>query len=543
MPTIAEENKKILRQALDVIVGLDIPFEEISSVSASGNYNGSSGEVNGNLQIPSLMDLSNGGFRNDGLAVPLGDDTNGYVSQIGTALDLTVTFAESNDNDIAVIGYVGGVLTKWTFEGSGSSRTITIPANTERVIINRIVCGEAFWFDNSSLISCSLNLRAVETKVDNPELQMSEIEIEGYEPNDITDVIGYIGTGYPIYYTSGYPGDMAPIRTFYLGEAVEHENNIVTLKGYDATCLLDEEYIGGYFGRVDHQGLVGYSEAVDSILTNAGINHTFSGLDEIDVSWHNVGTFMLPPQSKRLIIAMGVNLFRIHKDEIDPIYGPYETFTLNYVDAGIPKLSVTSDKTKATTIEHTTRPKVLIDPSIRSVSTDTYTAAISSTTATEIDTVEMGSSTKTTFYDLTDPCVAEGSWAMTVDRGTLEILSPYKVKITGNNNIKLSGVPYHFRADVLPLTVTTGTHGVDVVIEENDLESFHMERFLERLISRSNISYEFDFRGDPKLQPRDYIRVDVDGSGNLVDMTIDTIELNHEGGGTTSTIVARKGFI
>ena len=136
-------------------------------------------------------------------------------------------------------------------------------------------------------------------------------------------------------------------------------------------------------------------------------------------------------------------------------------------------------------------------------------------------------------------------------------INPYTCKITGNGNINLSGKALEFSPpqpdpeDYLPVYNEVQTGGVTVSFEDfyggsitgSAIYFNWASRIFKTLLNRSNISYEFDFRGDPNLQPRDYIRADIDGSGTLVDMTIDTIELKHEGGGTVSTITARKGFI
>lgn len=538
MPTLAEENKKILRQSLDVIVGMDIPFEEISSVTASGNYSGSSGVINQAPQKPVLMDLSNGGFFNDGLAIPLGDDTGGFVSNINTNLVLSVTLSSASDDDLVVVGYLGGNLIKWTFSGSGASRTVTIPANSKRIVVNRVVCGQAFWFDNSSLVSCNLQLRAVETKVDNPELQMSEIEIEGYEPNDITDVIGYIGTGYPIYYTSGYPGDMAPIRKFYLGEPIEFEDKAVKIKGYDATYFLDDEF-GGFFGN-DNAGMVTYAETIDAMLTSSGVDHSFEPYPAYDGDDYNEGAFLIDKGPKRSVIAQAVNFFR-YEDVTRP-------FIVNYVDAGIPRLW-TGPNTKAPVIlENISRPKGIVDPIIKSISLNVYSVVRAVSSA--IETISVSGAT---IYEASEPYDS-----YTVNTGTIETIDLYTCKIEASGSVTISGrkivkapirtggagTPY-----MLPLTVTSGSNGVPVTLNDIFFVSILEDAnddivvLITKLMARSNISYEFEYRGDPKLQPRDYIRADIDGSGTLVDMTIDTIELKHEGGGTSSTIVARKGFI
>ena len=537
MPTIAEENTKILRRSLDVMVGMDIPFVDVSSVTASGEYAGASGNVNGAMQEPVLMALSNGGFLNDGLAVPLGDDTDGFVAQIGTNLVLTVTLDSASDDDLIVIGFIGGEMHKWTFSGSGASRTVTIPGNTERIIVNRVVCGEAFWFDNSNLVSCTLQLRSVDTKVDNPELQMSEIEIEGYEPNDITDIIGYIGTGYPITYTSGYPGDMAPTRQFYLGEPIEYEDKVVTIKGYDATYLLDDEYPGKgieYVMGNNNGGLIRYTKEIDSMLTNANIPHSFVQDPQYEDYVRNFnGYIFIDKQPKRSIIAWAVNCFRTDSGS--------DAFVINYVDAGIPKLWTGKDTSNAVTLENISRPTVIVDPAVKSVAMNVYEPMILSSAL--IETVD---SAGAAIYETSDPY-----YTFSASGGTITYLSPYSYKLVGTGSINVSGRKINLWATTevgygpyLPLIETSGnSNGVDIEIGDASVESYDYKTVLQQLLSRSNISYEFQYRGDPNLQPRDYIRADIDGSGTLVDMTIDTIELKHEGGGTSSTIVARKGFI
>lgn len=546
MPTIAEENTKILRRSLDVIVGMDIPFVETDTVTASGEYSGASGQVNGNVQRPILMDLSNGGFLNDGNAIPLGDDTDGFVSQIGTNLVLTATALWSNTNDVIVIGYIGDVLHKWTFSGSGKTRTITIPANTERIVVNRVVFGEAFWFDNASLISCNLSLRSVETKVDNPELQMSEIEFEGYEPNDITDVIGKIGTGYPIYYTSGYPGDMSPVRKFYLGEAVDFETNTVTIKGYDATYLLDEEYEGKCIDAENNPntgGLIGYTNEISKMLTAAGINHSFIQSSEYEGNDYTSGNVFIDKQAKRDVIASSVNQLKTTSGD-----NPY---VVNYVDAGIPKLWTGKDTSNAKTLGHISKPKVLVDPATKALSINVYRIGIA--LSSTIETVDVNGAG---IFDTSEPY-----YSFSANSGTISYLGPYSYKLEGSGSITVSGTHIYKPVNrdgnnnyLLPLTESTGSLGNDVDLGDtmlgglgsvsgNRAREVFYSNILQNMLQRSNICYQFDFRGDPKLQPRAYIRADIDGSGTLVDMTIDTIDIKHEGGGTSSTILARKGFI
>lgn len=65
---------------------------------------------------------------------------------------------------------------------------------------------------------------------------------------------------------------------------------------------------------------------------------------------------------------------------------------------------------------------------------------------------------------------------------------------------------------------------------------------LKEMLKRSNITGSFTWKGDPRMQPRDIIhfhRLD----GTTEDVTIETITLKHEGGGTTAEIGYRKGVV
>jgi len=65
---------------------------------------------------------------------------------------------------------------------------------------------------------------------------------------------------------------------------------------------------------------------------------------------------------------------------------------------------------------------------------------------------------------------------------------------------------------------------------------------LAEMLKRSNITGSFTWKGDPRMQPRDVVnfhRLD----GTVEKITIETITLKHEGGGTTAEITYRKGVV
>lgn len=59
---------------------------------------------------------------------------------------------------------------------------------------------------------------------------------------------------------------------------------------------------------------------------------------------------------------------------------------------------------------------------------------------------------------------------------------------------------------------------------------------------RSPITYSFTWKGDPRMQPRDIIEWErLDGTEE--EITLETITITHEGGGTSAEITARKGIV
>lgn len=92
-------------------------------------------------------------------------------------------------------------------------------------------------FDKEDIISCVLTLRGVETKVDNPELQASTIDIEAYWPGSDSDIRSLRGKETVITYSAGYVnGDKSRTRTFYATfdeDGLKLENHVLTIKGTD----------------------------------------------------------------------------------------------------------------------------------------------------------------------------------------------------------------------------------------------------------------------------------------------------------------------
>lgn len=105
-------------------------------------------------------------------------------------------------------------------------------------------------FTNENLISCELSLRADLQPID-PSLPESEINIEGYWPEDVSEEVLTIADDTIITYQAGYDGDMSPVRVFYLAEKIDWADQIMTIRGIDAVHFLDSScppfFIGSHY--------------------------------------------------------------------------------------------------------------------------------------------------------------------------------------------------------------------------------------------------------------------------------------------------------
>lgn len=549
MSRIDIENAKTLRPAMTVICGMDVLEMEISAVTTQGYYDDYAGAVDVLRKPDPLMDLSGDGFPNNGEHLPLPETHDGIFASINTQLIIDIRTVETIDDGIPVTiyGYKGDELTKWTFEttGGGTIEQFTIPPSDERIFISKVLLGKAWWFDNSSLISCNVNLRGVETTVDNPSLQMSEIEIKGYEPENIIGNISKFSDDYPIYYYAGYFGDMSEIRKFYLSDALEWDKNVLTIKGTDATRFLDGEFSGKYISAAS--GMTGIVSEYSTMLTNSGVAHSFineTGGDQWAQSCDDA--VFIPKGTKRDLLAQATNLFKFDYTNV----GGAPTLQFNYIDAGIPALKAKHDKNSTIKpIDNISDLKAVSERQIRRITLNNPSVDVAASAQIRTETFTGGS----TVVEESDPY-----YSFSTSAGTLTTLSPYKYRIKRTGAATISGRKLTFQdpdlssgSTTTPRVVSVNSSGRDVELSEflgltqmGTDQQLVYDVILHRLgdmANTSDIMYEFTFRGDPRLQPRDYISIEIDNVATQ--MTIESIDLNHEDGGLTSKIVARKGLI
>lgn len=553
MATIREENQKLLRQPLKVECGMSVKLDDINEISIiGGGYDNYAGDVSEQVATPIYMDLSNGGFVNDGFAVPLEEEHPGIISRIAP---LTLVVYMDNPEEVppivTIIGTEDGVLKTWRF----TRQVCQIPGYT-RKIITHIVIGYAWQFDNSNLISCDVQLRGVETTCDNPSLQMSEIEIKGYEPNDITDVISQLGENYPIWYTSGYLGDMSEIRRFYLDGQISWIDKVITIRGVDATKFLDKEFAGTYLGNTSAimtGGLNQLFSTYNSMIASAGVDAEYTNELLNEAYFNNrCDAIYLPKKSIRELIAQASNLFKLDETATDSGFN----MQFNYVDAGRPKLTISKRIADAVeTIDNIGELEITSEPQIKEIRINAPLTFVNASASIKTDTIQ-----GTVFEELSEPY-----YSFTASAGTITRLSPttYKLKSTTQRSITVSGrkitlydptddgskTPFiYLRRDEHREALANGRtielndfYGFEGIWDTSETVTEQLWAICNQMAAVSPITYKFKWRGNPHLQPRDHINVIINGSA--VKMTIDTMTLEHENGGLVSQITARKGWI
>ena len=169
--------------------------------------------------------------------IPAGEDdaeftlteTKEFHAQIGvpsgTTADLTVTPSLVKTGDLVTIDTENAKQIRKSMD----VRIQVTPAQGDPIVIT-----------NENLISCVVSLRS-DLSILEPTLPESEINIEAYMDEDISDILASIPDETPVTYQAGYPGDMSPVRHFYLAEQITWADNVMSIHAVDAVHKLEKE--------------------------------------------------------------------------------------------------------------------------------------------------------------------------------------------------------------------------------------------------------------------------------------------------------------
>lgn len=361
MPTIDSENSKQIRQPMDVLITMTLADDDISmTYSGYSSAKVADGVLNQrNWSMRKLADLQGDGFPLDGAHVLYDSATapsqaNGKIgvrSNVGESVSVTATGSKMIASlTIIVTGAESVTYGGTTTPITGSSVTIPVlstsitmtfnPANeTERIEISDIYPDTAFRITNDNLIRATVSLRS-DLSLFDQTLPESEINIEVYHDEDVSEDVANIPADTPIIYQAGYEGDMSPERKFYVAGQVTWADNVLTIHAVDAVHFLDVQtpimYAAEFYRDTPYKlasvmALIAKHYVGD--LDTGGMDNVF-----IDGGKTKEGVILPKDTTVREIIAELNNVMRFRGIPSRYVRGSDTSFVFNYVDAGAPEL-------------------------------------------------------------------------------------------------------------------------------------------------------------------------------------------------------------
>lgn len=471
-----------------------------------------------------------------------------YTSGVGT-IDVDGTTYEARDINVL------------TVNATTANLTFTSTDPDRRIEVQTIIPGINLSWDNDSIISIQLDLRS-DLSIEDAQWPVSEIEIQAYYPNDISESVSSIADNVPIWYTSGYAGDMSPERRFYLSQPVTMENNIITIKGADASYKLGgKNNAAQIVNSTSGAGRYDLYVQMMHFLQNAGISLRSIESAPSKTSGSVERSLIFKAGTTDTIIQNIMNLAHTG------------TYWPTFVDAGIPTLKHSKPSPIWDIYEedcgNVTR---TVDRNIAAIrSTDEYglhSRVVRSTDLQEIARRKVSAGTRYSqnaggYYWAINVSnasnvtkTAESIWwtavqstteiestSIGVNPNTGQTYTTTQIEYINESIVKGKSAAITELADsVTPATRRAGTTMVVSPIAYGQIfnESVLLYPNYNYLFNRSNITGSFTWRGDPRMQPRDvftFHRLD----GTTEDCTIEAIVLKHEGGGTVAEISYRLG--
>lgn len=523
------------------------------------------------MSMRKIADLQDGGFPLDGSHEWYTDkspsDENGKLglrSVAGYSVSVTIT-ASSRLDSVTVsstgVEYIEKGGTQYPSSGldvipiNANTATLTFYPNDPngRAFIKYIIPGAIFNITNENLINCNVALRSSLT-ADNPSWEESDIEVQFYYPYDISETLAYIQDDWPLTYEAGYSDEMSMLRKFYLSEPGKQEGNIVTLHAVDASSLMDERTLSERFIVNNNRNATVKELAQFMIdwIEGAGIQ-----LARVSNNGSNVASSanvaILPEQSTRDAVMMFTNLTATLPEE----------YRLSFVDAGVPTVQVGEEFTNVWEIDEEDIAELVIETPRhvnRVVNTNEdhkFDEMNKPFSKTNVEAVEIQKeqtfersfdtlvySAYLTGFIKASPFGVETDWPvacaiirLTPSSGYWRVNSPQNIV-----RAQLTTLPLLTSGGVNQYTDGTGLPGVPIEMDPpiyGEIKIGNVSIFSPKnLLNRPNKTITFQFKGDPRMQPRDFLQVNrLDGSRFRT--RIASIETTHEGGGTMATVTAQ----
>lgn len=593
--SIDTQNAKQIRDAMEVHCGLTARYRsaDLAITTQSGQIAVADSNLSESIDADKwdmrrLADFQGEGFPLDGSCVLLDTNTPGSLadgklgirSDVGGTLEMNVTSTQtipavtiavtSGEGTITADGKIYGLDRVVVVPVNGKSVTLTVASADpgRRVEIASITPGVTVEFDNGNLTYCAVNLRSDLSMV-SPTWQISDIEIRAYWPDDISEAISNIGDDAPIWYYAGYPGDYSETRKFYLSEPAQMSEHIITIKGEDQSHRL-EDSANVPLQRLDTSADRGRQQLYRffcDVITGCKIKPVYTeAAPKASGSVKTAHSMVVTEQSPREHVQNIMNL------------GHCGTFWPTFVDAGIPRITWSKPEKKWEIDERECGNVVrTVDRNLAKITTeDEY--GVSSTAKRETKWEVLAENIKITKGKKVTKTFDEYYWAYKVDdkeknkfllqqlnrvqwvasatsaqkKTRVKVKGKYKNKTVWVHRPTLYGKALTVRRDAASVTEQNKRPGSTVQVSPLCYGRVYQGSTwifpdYARLFERSNVGGSFTWKGDPRMQPRDVVefhRAERDSDGNEVVelITIESISLIHEGGGTKATLTYRKGI-
>ena len=621
MPTIASANQNNIRPAMDVFIHVQQLQDTALTVSQnSGKIADLTSLQMAGIDLRKLTDFQQGGFPLDGSCDLYDEDepataTNGKVgirTNIGTAMTVTVS-AGTTINALTLRVFGSGTITAnnvtydvrefMVIPVNATSITMTVtPDENTRISIEDISAGIVLDFNNDNLISCTLDLES-DLAITDSSWRISSIEVQGYYPDDISEAVGNMTDGTPIIYYAGYSGDYSTPRFFYVSEAVTQRNNLITIKGEDASSRFDNytqpeelwqttrQNVRRQFYRklaslVNGAGITLESKEADPPLS--GSNTTKHTVMLKEGTYREYVQYMMTITNKNgffpRFVDAGIPTLRwseptvkwdIYKEDI----GEYEQTVDRNVnkiygdDAEMPLHAELNVASKKTTIDAKNVKKgksynvdygdnyyynVTWENGILKKLSDKTLHSLKLTAEQTTDSVKVrvrsGWTTKTKkFKKGTEIRLVQDVVVIKKTKSKDYITVTWKepkyvtktehhpqMLVKGNKITQKSGASNMVTASRLGITKEEKTMFWGRFLSNYNGTSYYIPNYND-FFSKSNVGGSFTYKGNPHMQPRDVFRLyELDGETYTV-CTIESIETTHEDGGMKSVITFREG--
>lgn len=581
MSTIDLENAKQIREPMEVYCGISAEdtkatntISGIPSANSVGilDANASTSLKQSGWSQVGLADLSGGGFALDtGLVFPVQPhaateaEKYGIQSKVGEGFSITVktsnasvSLVTSGSGSVTVDGKSYTLQNNMVVPVTKNTNTVLTFVNSDqdaRVVVYTAVPGVSLMFTNANLVSVVLDL-AGNLSLEAPSFEASGIEIAAYYPDDIADIISTVEDDTPLWYYAGYDGDYSETRNFYLCEQATMENNVITLRGEDASAKLADATVPATVfqsPRANASGLYNLYSLSSKVITNAGIKLVHKqGLTKPSTPYE-ARRVCIPEQSAQDFFA-GIM--------VDGHMRYSETSCwISFTDAGIPRLYnrliVSGDtyrqpwQLKVWDIYEEDCADVVrnVDRRINGVKASSedgyvYAGSVTFTGNGFFDSMDVQAGAVSSYeYDGFIEGLNTSNKSKTIYQSANRLI--FVAKTTGKAHFPISPIAI---GGVLSSDVVSPSYpGIKALVDPFAIGQIYFKSGSYTSIPNygmryngSNITGSFTFKGDPRMQPRDIFKFHrLDGTVEVA--TIERIELTHEEGGTTAELHYRLG--